>query len=199
MSLTAEAYRDQLLALAPPGLALPLETESGWALLLLALAAELGRVDERGDDLQAEADPRSALELLPDYERVCGLPDACTGSATTLQERRARVVAVLTALGGQSRAYFQAQADALDYDVTIEEYRPFIAGWSRCGDALSGAPAVRHYWRVRVHGPRVILFRGGASACGDRLGSIARAEDLECLLQRLSPAHTVLIFAYEEV
>ncbi len=199
MTLTAEAYRDQLLSLAPAGSALPQDAASGWASLLLALAAELARVDERGDDLLDEADPRSALELLPDYERVCGLPDACTVSATTLQERRGRVTAALTSLGGQSRAYFQAQAEALGYDVTIEEFRPFIAGWSRCGDALSGAASNRHYWRVRVHGPRVTLFRGGASACGDRLGAIAQAEDLECLLERLKPAHTVLIFAYEEV
>lgn len=198
MAMTAEQYRAELEALSPPGSALPQDQDSSWAALLQALADEMGRVDSRVDDLVDEADPRSALEMIPDYERVCGLPDGCTGDATTLQERRNRVVATLTAVGGQSRAYFQGLSEALGYSVTIEEYRPFICGSSRCGDTLGGAPQHRHYWRVRVHGPRVTLFRCGASRCGDRLGSIALAEDLECLLTRLAPAHTELIFAYEE-
>lgn len=198
MSMSVEQYRDLLAALAPPGAALPKDLDSEWMQLLAALGAELARLDGRADDLSDEADPRSALELLTDYERVCGLPDGCTGDATTLQERRDRVVATLTAQGGQSLAYFQSLAEGLGYSVTIEEFRPFICGLSCCDDTLGGAASNRHYWRVRVHGPRVTLFRCGASRCSDLLGSIAEAEDLECLLQRLAPAHTVLIFAYEE-
>jgi uncharacterized protein YmfQ (DUF2313 family) len=45
--------------------------------------------------------------------------------------------------------------------------------------------------------PRVTYFRCRASRCGDQLGKIARAADLECRLQRIKPAHTELIFSYD--
>ena len=197
--LTRDDYRGLLASLAPRGMALPLDETSTWQRLLGALAEELARVDARGDDLLREADPRSALEMLSDWERVCGLPDECTGDvATTLQERRAAVVARLTGLGSQSLAYFQALVDVLGYTVTIEEFRPFICGRSRCGDILGGPHAVRHTWRVAVDGPRVTWFRTGASQCGDHLATIQEAFDLECLLNRYKPAHTRLVFSYEE-
>ncbi|WP_028586660.1 YmfQ family protein [Desulfocurvus vexinensis] len=198
MGRSAQDFQAQLQALQPPGAALPQDMDSTWGQFLAALAGELARVDARSDDLLDEVDPRSTLELLPDWERVCALPDACTGDATTLQERRRAVVRVLTARGGQSPAYFQAVASELGYSVIIEEFRPFIAGASRCGDVLNGPATVRHTWRVRVLGPRVTWFRAGASRCGDLLGAIARAQDLECVLGRLAPAHTHLIVAYEE-
>jgi len=198
VALSSDDYLAQLMALAPVGTAMPQDLGSVWVRLLRALADGMADVDARADNLLDEADPRTALEMLSDYERVCGLPDGCTGAATTLQERRSRVVSVWTARGGQSRAYFQRLAEGLGYAVTIDEFRPFITGLSRCGDTLNGAPTIRHTWRMRVHGPRVTFFRAGASACGDKLGAIATAEDLECILSRLAPAHTTLIFAYEE-
>lgn len=103
----------------------------------------------------------------------------------------------LTSLGGASRVYFQAVAAAMGYSLEIEELRPFVAGVNRCGDRLMGGHAVRYNWRVRVTGARFTPFRTGASQCGDLLGKLVRAEDLECTLKRLKPAHTHLIFSYE--
>lgn len=195
--MTVAAYQAQLQALLPPGLAWPRARGSTLTALLEALAAEFARADARTWKLIDESDPRSALELLTDWERVCGLPNACSAElATTLQERRAAVVARLTAIGGASPAYFIALASATGYAIEIDEFRPFVAGLSRCGDRLNGGHAVRHQWRVRVSGPRYTPFRTGASQCGDLLGKIARAEDLECKLRRLKPAHTNLIVSY---
>lgn len=196
--MTVAAYLAQLQALLPPGLAWPRARGSTLTSLLEALAAEFARADARAWKLIDESDPRSALELLTDWERVGGLPDACSAElATTIQERRAAVVAQLTAIGGASPAYFTALAAAMGYAIAIDEYRPFVTGLGRCGDRLNGGHAVRHQWRVRVSGPRYTPFRTGASQCGDLLGKIVRAEDLECKLKRLKPAHTRLIFAYE--
>lgn len=196
--MTVAAYLAQLQALLPPGLAWPRAPGTALSALLEALASEFARTDARARRLIDEADPRGALELLTEWERVCGLPDSCSGElATTLQERRAAVVARLTALGGSSPAYFLALAAAMGYVIEIDEFRPFVTGLNRCGDRLGGGHAVRHQWRVRVSGPRYTPFRAGASQCGDRLGKIVRAEDLECKLKRLKPAHTTLIFSYE--
>lgn len=190
--------QQHLQALLPSGLPWPRSSSAALTKLLAALGAEMDRVDARGMDLIGEIDPRSTLELLADWERVCGLPDACSAElATTLQERRAGLVEKLTSVGGSSKAYFIALAEAMGYAIEIDEFRPFVAGVGRCGDALGGGHAVRHQWRVRVTGARYTAFRAGASQCGDLLGKIVRAEDLECKFKRLKPAHTHLIVSYE--
>lgn len=192
------AYRKQLQALLPPGDAWPRRNNARLTTLLDALDEELNRVADRALDVVDESDPRATLELLADWERVCGLPDTCSsGLATTLQERRSAVVAKLTSVGGASRAYFIALAADMGYEIEIDEFRPFVTGLSRCGDQLNGGHAVRYQWRVRVVGPRYTPFRTGVSQCGDSLGKISRAEDLECKLKRLKPAHTNLIVSYE--
>lgn len=199
-ALSVASYRQQLAALLPRGLAWARQAGTVLGDFMGALAEELARIDAAGWSAIDEADPRTALALLPDWERVCGLPDVCGGSlAGTLQERRAAVVDKLTAEGGCSQAYFESLALAMGYTVQIDVFRPFVAGVNRCGDKLGGGHAVRYNWRVRVTGPRYTPFRAGASQCGDKLGEIDRASDLECKFNRLKPAHTRLIFSYTGV
>lgn len=197
--MSVEAYRAQLQALLPPGdLVWPRRADTELGRLLTALAEGLAEADARAKQLLEESLPDSALEMLPDWERVVGLPDACsTELANTIAERRMNVVAKLTMRGGASKAWFIAFAAKLGYVIEIDEFRPFIAGLSRCGDRLDGDHVVRHTWRVRVQGPRYTPFRIGASQCGDRLGKITRAEDLECRMKRANQAHKNLIVAYE--
>jgi len=196
--MTAAAYLAQLQALLPPGDAWPRQPNATLTRLLAAIADELARVDACGDQLFSEALPAAALELLSDWERIAGLPDACsTELATTIAERRQDVISALTRQGGSSRAWFIAFAARFGYEVEIDEFRPFVAGLSSCGDQLLGGHAVRHTWRVRVIGARYTAFRTGASQCGDLLGKITRAEDLECRMKRLKQAHTNLIVSYE--
>jgi uncharacterized protein YmfQ (DUF2313 family) len=101
MGLTAAAYARMLSALLPPG---KLWRTVGSVLekLLLGSADELERVDGRGDDLLDEADPRTATELLDEYERELDLDEAATTA-----ERRARVVARLIARQRYRPADFQ--------------------------------------------------------------------------------------------
>ena len=101
------SYLSQLLALQPPGRALPSSPESIWARLLAVPADSLERVENRTGDLVRESDPRDAIELLSDWERVCGLPGKCARPDTlnTVQARRAAVVNVLTRMGGQTMAW----------------------------------------------------------------------------------------------
>lgn len=193
-------YQAQLFALQPPGHALPEEPASVWGRLLDALAQEFAREEQRGEDLVCESDPREATELLLDWERVCGLPGDCPIAwDSTLQARRAAVVAQLTGAGGQRAAWFESLAALLGLSISITEYRPFLAGLSRCGDRLGGGHDVRFVWSVSVRGQRVTRFRCGASVPGERLLALARREDLECLLRLYAPAHTILIVGYEEV
>jgi len=199
---TPEDYLKQLQQLLPQGTAWPRdvrppEPEPTLTSFLRAPADELARVEARAWDLLGEADPRTTSELLPDWERVAGLPDACSQGAETEDERRAALVLRLTDKLGQSPAFFVALAECLGLEVMVIEFRPFIAGISRVGDQLNGPHEVRFQWRLLVKGNRAVRFKTGRNRAGDRLLDFIRATELECFLRRLAPAHSILIIGYE--
>ena len=95
-------------------------------------------VDARAADLlERESDPRSTIELLPDWERNWGLPDPCYTSPQSIDERQRALVMRMTMLGAQSRQFFIDVAAMLGYTITITEYRPFFV-------AMDGFLAVSH-------------------------------------------------------
>lgn len=195
----SDDYLTQLLALQPPGPALPRDPDSIWARLLAAQADGFARVEARADDLVLESDPRTCIVLLTDWERICGLPGECApkDAVNALQVRRAAVVNVLNRLGGQTPAYFRRLAEIAGLEVEITEYRPFLCGLSACGEALNGPEEVRFAWSVVIKGQRVTWFRCGESECGYRLCDFDPAEEIECLFRQSAPAHTELVIGYD--
>lgn len=195
MARTADDYKQLLKSLLPPGEAFPRDAGTNLDDLLASLAEEWARIDERGEQLIGEALPATSTELLPDWERVLSLPDKCAGTLeTTMQGRRNAVASKLTSTGGQSRAYFIEVARALGYEVTIEEFRPFRAGFSVAGDPLTNGDWI-FAWRIRAPAVTVIHFKAGQSAAGEALRTWGN-DTLECKINQLAPAHTVPIFAY---
>lgn len=195
MGYSADQYREQLKALLPPGRAFPRERGTTLDALLSAMSQELARIDERIDRLPSEALPSTTSELLADWERVAGLPDSCSGLLSdTMQGRRSDLVSKLVSRGGQSAAYFIEVAAALGFEVIIEEFRPFQAGWSAAGDALTNGDW-RFTWRVRAPEVTVVPFRAGQSAAGEPL-RVWGNEGLECRMRKYAPAHTNVIFGY---
>ena len=69
------SYTTLLQQLLPPGRAWPRDPDAELTKLVDALAQELERVDARAVDLLDEADPRTAAEMLPEWEVALGLPD----------------------------------------------------------------------------------------------------------------------------
>jgi uncharacterized protein YmfQ (DUF2313 family) len=192
--MTATEYRAQLQALLPPGLAWPRDDSAPLPRLLHAWAEELARLDARAKTLVDEADPRTTTELLTDWERVAGLPDACTGPLETLTQRRAALVARLTGLGGQSPAYFIALAAALGYAITITEFRPHLV-MSDVDAPLCDAPW-RFVWQVNA-ATETVRHLLVDSPVDEPLAIWGNAL-LECVIRRFAPAHTLVLFAYEE-
>lgn len=175
----SEAFAAALQRLLPTGeLMQRLRADFTWQGFLLALGDGLARLHNRIAQLQDDCDPRSAVEMLPEWEQATGLPDGCiTARDATTQERRSAVVGRLTAVGGASAAYFEERAAEFGYTVTVEE-------------------TAQHQWRLNIiESTGVTLFRAGASVAGDPLGSFGN-EQFECLMNRLKPAHTELLFAY---
>jgi uncharacterized protein YmfQ (DUF2313 family) len=193
--MTSEQYRSQLQALLPQGGAWPRDADAVLTHLLNAFADEMERLNGRGDTLLEEIDPRTAVELLADWERVAGLPEECAPAADlSTAERRAALAAKLANSGGQSRAYFIELARALGFDITITEFDPSVCGQMQCGQPLQGE-AWAYAWRVNAPLFSPFQFICGVSACGDPLGGASNAP-LECSFDHQKPAHTFVFFAY---
>ena len=188
---SGDDYAEAMLALLPRGQAWPKHKDSVVSKTVYGLCQIFGVVDGRaGDLLRIESDPRYTTEMLADWERNFGLPDDCIPLPPTTQAgRRTALVAKMTLLGGQSRAFFLAQAVALGETVTIEEYAPFMCGVSRCGDTSAeydgvqprwelGAPEIRMFWTVKL----THVLTG-----------------VECTFRRYKPAHTEIVFKYTSV
>jgi uncharacterized protein YmfQ (DUF2313 family) len=206
-------YAEGLANLLPHGRAWPRDPESVLMRLVAGLAEIWGSpVDSRAADLlETESDPRATLEMLEDWERNFGLPDECIAEPLTIADRRAALVSRMTTQGGASPAYFVTLAASIGYEIEIREYTPFMCGISRVGDTQpTGTPGetyrwqigpsdLRFYWTVKVTGLRVSWFRVGSGRVGvDPMVRISLATDLECLLRRFKPAHTAVIFNYDD-
>lgn len=202
---TLNSYAHALGALMPRGRVWPEGGGPVWAQLIRALAVEFRRIDARALRLIEEADPRTCGETLEDWERVLALPDPCSPANATLAERRDAVVTLLRAEGGSSIAYFVGIAADLGHDITIKEHRPFVCGMSACGHQSEprtmGSPTMRFVWTVTLSTARLRYFRmgyGGSRAGEDTHLTITRATQIECLFNRLKPAHTTVVFDYDD-
>lgn len=192
--MNGDQYNEQIEQLLPQGQAWPREAGTTMRQLTRALAEEFARIDARGQDMLREALPQTTLELLAEWERVAGLPDPCVTTSQTIQERRNALLARLSSSGGQSRAFFIALAEYLGFTVTITEFRPFRAGISCAGDPACDTEWT-FVWRINAPETTVTYFRAGQSAAGEPLRKWGN-ELLECVMSRVKPAHTHLIFGY---
>lgn len=193
MDLTAQ-YEQMLGALLPRGPAWDASDP-----LLLGFAPILSRTHARSDELMLEIDPRSVTELIDRYERISGLPDVCAPEGTqTLQQRRQRLDAKINLAGGINESFYRAQLDALGYtDATITRYpKSSFTCNSACTDSLY-SDEWRYYWRVNIPESAQISPITCISNCTDSI-RIWGETVVECVLNKLAPSHTYLIFLYTE-
>ena len=96
-------------------------------------------------------------------------------------------------MGDQSRQYYIDVAARLGYQITITEFDTFEAG-DHAGDLVNGENW-RYAWRVNAPEVTITEFIAGGSSAGDPLRDWGN-EQLECVINRLKPAHTLAQFAY---
>lgn len=168
-------YAGLLQDLLPQGKAWPRDADATLTKLLTGLAEELARVETRAQDLVREADPQTTVEMLADWERQLGLPGSCVTVEQTETERRNAVIAKLRHTGGQSRQFFIDLASTLGATITVDEFLVTRFG-DRFGRRFNG-PEWAYVWRVisEAAGPNELL---------------------ECTINNLKPAHTLVWFEY---
>lgn len=194
---TAEDYYQQLVALLPPGPAWDVELVPEVRQLLQAGSLELAREDLRLSDLLAESDPELVRELVPDWERVMKLPDACLGENPAFEDRQLAVRRRLVEVGSQKRAYLIEIAVSQGYpDATITEHRAPRMGRSRFGVARFGTWNAQFMWVLNTGGRHRAGRRFGVSFWGERFGKNP-GNAIECLIRKAAPAHTVVHINYD--
>lgn len=194
---TAEQYRLQLRGLLPSGPAWDPELVPEIELVLQGVALEFSRLEGRAVDLLNETDPSGVSELVPDWEAVMGLPDACLGPNPAFEDRRLAVRRRLFEVGGQTPAYFIEIAVSQGYpNATITEHRAPRMGRSRFGSAHFGTWGAQFMWTLNTGGRQRLGRRFGVSYWGERFGANP-GNALECLIRRPAPAHTVVHINYD--
>lgn len=116
---------------------------------------------------------------------IAGMTSSCKPSVT-----------ILLAKGGASLPYFSQMAESLGHTIEIEEFWPSIAGSLQAGQPLI-SEGEQFTWRVKLQLISEWIFRAGVNQAGQPLGGF-EISDIECELRRLKPAHTQIVFSYQE-
>lgn len=190
-------YKEQIKKLLPKGKLWEAAPGTYLDKFLEGFAVELSRIDDRAQKLLEEADPRTTLELLDEWEAMTGLPDDCTGAEVTINDRRSAVLAKLTFNQSTNKQFYVDLANSLGYEIDLDDvitYNPFRVG-DRVGERLNGM-AWAHAFGLVLGENTTRLFRVEESVVGERLVEFGDAT-LECLIERYKPAHSSVLFNYE--
>jgi uncharacterized protein YmfQ (DUF2313 family) len=166
------------------------------ARILEAVGAEWLRVAERLDRLPLEGDPRTSIEMLPEWEATLGLPSPCTpGPLTTPIQQMNAAARYAGRPGPATAAEFVAFAASLGYVIEIEEVDPFVGDLAEADDGAWSEQGV-FWWFVHAPTFTVVFAEAGVSCAGDTLGDWSN-ELLECEITPRRPAHTHVQFIYD--
>jgi len=148
---------------------------------LEAFAEELNRYDQRIVDLRTELIPglSTEAELLPDWERICLLPDEVPASGTPEAERQTIVqTKYTTVLPGPTEAFFTNYAAKLNITITsFGDINRFRVSTARVGDRINDDDDTAFTWIVNYTG-----------------GTTAERAAMKAYFERLKPAHTEVQF-----
>lgn len=195
MAFDEAAYVNQLKLLMPPGAAWSTDDDAGLGDLFTGWAQEMARLNARIDALYEEADPRTTVEMIGDWEASLGLPDPCTAAVTTLSGRQVIAWRKIAFQAGQTPAFYVALAASVGMEIEIHEFDPDVDDFDGSLTALIAGGRFRFVWRVDVlTATDFTVFRAGSRA-GDHLRE-GGAIDLECMIRAAAPAHTHVIFTY---
>lgn len=192
MAYSADDYLAALQGLLPPGRGLTKRPDANLTRLLHAFADGFARIDVFVDLLFNELDPRTTLQLLPQWEFIDGLPDPCCAAPVTIAGRQAALVAREVGSGGDSIPGLEALALTLGFTVTITEPMPFTCN-SNCNDPLQNDAWA---FALEINAPTTtVTYFTCQSSCSDPLEAWGN-DSLQCALQRAIGADVISIFIY---
>jgi len=193
---TVEDYQHQLKQLHPRGKLWTslLRDDSFYSKLLMGFAKGFAYIDERATNLIDETDPRSTVELLPEHEAAAGIPGVCGYLGATIAERQLNLTAKVTEQAGDNNQELIDIAERLGFaPASITEYE------SHSVDSAVDEPIYGEDWRFAIKllakDQPVIAFTV-ESAVDESLGQELPRTQIECAINKMAPAHCVIIFEY---
>ena len=193
-SVGRQPYLEQLQALLPRGAAWPRDPEAVLTLLLDAVAASLADVDIRAVGLLGDVRPNETVALLPDWERVAGIPDECSDTASTISQRIAALLTKVVARANLNVETFGEVTESFGVAATVEEHDQTRA--NNATTLPTGQGRWRFVWWITLPASGDATYFSVLSPVDMPLVDVERNTELECRLQSLAPAHTLLRVAY---
>lgn len=173
---------------------LPTSYDPTGRVLAAQLQAEGNALDTANllaDMLLSEADPRTALQQIPAWERVLG-----SSMFADTASRRAFLVGKLNETGGQSKQYFIDLAASLGFAITIAEFTPtnIMADVM----AMMYTPEWSYAWQINVQAGWNYAYSQAdiSSTVMEPLAHWSQNADFENALREDAPAHTQVLFKY---
>lgn len=193
---TPDQVQAELLSLPPDGWVFPADPDTYFGALFRPMAVEWSRIELSMDSFQAEIDPRSASNLLLDYQRVLG-PDPCGRDQLALNTSDVRLLTYQRWTAGGKNVcpgYFIDAAAAIGVAMTITEFPRTMAGRMQAGQAL--CPSPNHMtFLVSLPAARVRHAMAGGFVAGESLGSFT-PNLMECVVRTEAPLYTQPYFTY---
>lgn len=192
-------YKNAIISLFPKGRAWSTEAKSFFHSLGKGISLSFERVHLRAEDLLRESDPRTCSETLEDWERVYGLPEKCDVDNDFSLEKRFKVVNRAANFRGDQRPkYFEDYVKALGFDCKVSEFHEFRVDISSVEDPLSNGIDWVNTWMIEMPATLAYEFSVDISTVGEAL-RVFRNDSVECSLNHIKPAHTHIIFSYDNL
>ena len=195
---TPEQVQIELLAILPTGFAWPEgDPDTYSAARWKGLANELSLAEGSMESLLPQIDPRTAPDLLADYQRVLG-PDPCRRDQLALTTEQQGLLAFQrwTGAGGNYAGWFVAAAALIGETISIVEYAPTVCGGTVCGPTSALVPVPTNCdYTVVLPAREVTLPVCGSAVCGDTLGSFT-PDLMACVFDTWGPLGRTAYFTY---
>ena len=198
-SVNREAYRNQIHALLPSGRAWPEEEGTTLDDLVRAIAVELADIDLSDAALLDEVRPDTTFQLLPEWERVAGLPDSCSVLGSTITVRRASLLEKLVTKPTLNVSEFVRIGMTFGVTITVSDLdqtraETWAAAQNPAVDVTNGK--WRFVWFIEIPSTSDIQRFDMLSDVNTALLTIERNTELECRLRKAAPAHTTVVLTY---
>ena len=203
--VSRDAYRDQIHALLPAGRAWPEESGTTLDDLVQAIASRVADVDLSDANLLEEIRPNTTFDLLPEWERVAGLPDICSVLGATVTVRRASLLEKLVTKPTLHTSEFVRIGRTFGVDIVVDELDQTRAVALSAELLMDGVTLDvtgdkwRFVWWITIPTSADVIRLTTISTVKTPFKSVGRNTEMECRLENASPAHTHLEIGYNAV
>ncbi len=194
MSRSPAIIQAEMQALSPPGYSR--SPDAMWGKQLAPAAAEASLIEQMGEVLHREIDPRQSIYLLPEWQAEFGAdPYGVDTSSMITPQLQAYLYQRLINRGGQSRAFYIALAASLGVPISITEFivTRYEAAVYDTADYVE--PPAQFQWIVTLPATQITTGVYDDLQYDEASETIAQSP-IASILTALAPAHTQVIFSY---